>query len=146
MEGGLPCSFSKLKEKCLDFGKKSLTRFIYGFNFSFKMLFQAYLGKYLQHFSLRSLSFVCCRWNIFQSALIFINLPCPEKLLVTRLSSSWDLLSPEPCVVSRFAQKISWEHSWLSFTLKISDNLNNWITLNNFKAMLQKLLNFQSGD
>ena len=29
--------------------------------------------------------FVCCRLNVYRSALIFRNLPCPEKFLVTRL-------------------------------------------------------------
>ena len=39
-EGGIfPCPFLKFKEKCPNFGKNALTRFIYGLNFSFKMLF-----------------------------------------------------------------------------------------------------------
>ena len=38
--GGLTCPFLKLKEKCPDFGKTNApARFIYGLNFSFKMLF-----------------------------------------------------------------------------------------------------------
>ena len=37
--GGLLCPFPKFKEKCPDFAKNALTWFIYGFNFSFKMLF-----------------------------------------------------------------------------------------------------------
>ena len=36
--------------------------------------------------SLRSLLFVCCGLNVYRSALIFRNLPCPEKLLVMRPS------------------------------------------------------------
>ena len=32
-----------------------------------------------------NLSFVCCRLNVNRSALIFRNLLCPEKFLVTRL-------------------------------------------------------------
>ena len=31
---------------------------------------------------------VCCRLNLYLSALIFRNLPCPEKFLVTRLLTS----------------------------------------------------------
>ena len=43
--------FQNLKKSALNLGKSALTRFIYGFNFSFKMLFQAYLGKkYLKFF------------------------------------------------------------------------------------------------
>ena len=82
---GLSCPFSKFKEKCPDFGNNALSRFIYGFNFSFKMLFYVYLGKK----SLRCFpvgpSFVCCRLNIYQSAFIFRNLPCPQKFLITCL-------------------------------------------------------------
>ena len=37
--GGLPCPFLKFKEKYPDFGKNAQTRFIYGLNFSFEMLF-----------------------------------------------------------------------------------------------------------
>ena len=43
------------------------------------------LEKNVQNFSLRGLLFVCCRLNVYRSALIFRNLPCPEKFLVTRL-------------------------------------------------------------
>ena len=32
-------------KSALNLGKNALTRFIYGIDFSFKMLFQAYLGK-----------------------------------------------------------------------------------------------------
>ena len=35
----LHCSLSKFKESALILGKNALTRFIYGYNFSFKMLF-----------------------------------------------------------------------------------------------------------
>ena len=37
--GGLPCPFSKFKESALILEKNALTRFIYGLNFLFKMLF-----------------------------------------------------------------------------------------------------------
>ena len=35
---------------------------------------------------MRGLLLLCCRLNIYRSALIFRNLPCPEKFLVTRLN------------------------------------------------------------
>ena len=56
-----------------------------------KCCFKCISEKYLRNFSLRSLSFVCCRLNIYQSALIFSNLPCPEKFLVTRLYKTYVL-------------------------------------------------------
>ena len=74
--------FQNLKKSALILGKNALTSFIYGYNFSFKMLFQAYLGKNLRSFSLQGLSFVCCRLNLYRSALIFRDLPSPEKFLV----------------------------------------------------------------
>ena len=40
-----PALFQNLKKSALNLGKNALTRFIYGFNFSFKMQFQGYLGK-----------------------------------------------------------------------------------------------------
>ena len=48
-----------------------------------KCSFKRILEKNLRNFSLRRLSFVCCWLNIYQSALFFRNLPCPEKFLVT---------------------------------------------------------------
>ena len=40
-----PALFQNLKKSALILEKNALTSFIYGYNFSFKMLFQAYLGK-----------------------------------------------------------------------------------------------------
>ena len=37
--------FQNLKKSAMILGKNALFRFIYGFNFSFKILLQAYLGK-----------------------------------------------------------------------------------------------------
>ena len=47
LEGGevSPALFQNLKKSALNLGKNVLTRFIYRFNFSFKMLFLAYLSK-----------------------------------------------------------------------------------------------------
>ena len=47
-----------------------------------KCCFKHIYEKKLQNFSLQGLLFVCCRLNVYQSALIFRNLPCPEKFLV----------------------------------------------------------------
>ena len=53
-----------------------------------KCCFKRIQEKNIRNFSLRGLSFVCCRLNVYRSALIFINLHCPEKFLVTRLSGN----------------------------------------------------------
>ena len=50
-----------------------------------KCCFKGIQEKNLRNFSLWSLSFVCCRFNVYRSAFFFRNLHCPEKLLVTRL-------------------------------------------------------------
>ena len=76
-----PALFQNLEKSALIFGKNVLTRFIYGFNFSFKIMFYAYLS----NFSLQGLFSVCFRLNVYRSAFIFRNLPCPEKFLVTHL-------------------------------------------------------------
>ena len=47
-----PARIQNLNKSALILGKNALTRFIYGFNFSFKMLLQAHLGKKsLKYFS-----------------------------------------------------------------------------------------------
>ena len=78
-----------------------------------KCCFKRILEKSLQTFSLRSLSFVCCRLNIYRSALIFRNRPCPEKFLVTRLAyksleldlATKNLFVTQACVKRRGANK-----------------------------------------
>ena len=45
-----PALFQNLKKGALILGKNALIRFIYRFSFSFKMLFETYLGKKLQTF------------------------------------------------------------------------------------------------
>ena len=50
-----------------------------------KCCFQRIQEKNLLNFSLRDLSLVCFRLNVYRSDLIFRNLPWPEKFLVTRL-------------------------------------------------------------
>ena len=80
--------FSKLKKSALIFEKSTLIVFIYGLNFSLKMLFEEYLGKKSPKFYQWRLSVVCCRLNVYRSDLVLINLPCPKKFLVTRLNST----------------------------------------------------------
>ena len=41
--------------------------------------------KNIRNVSLRGLSFICCRLNVYRGALIFRNFPCYGKFLVTRL-------------------------------------------------------------
>ena len=55
---------------------------ICGLNFSSKFLIQE---KIRHIFSLRGISFVWFKWNVCRSALIPRNLPCPVKILVSRL-------------------------------------------------------------
>ena len=67
----------------------SVMKFTYGSNFSLKMFFFflsiKYIGNKSLNFSLRSLFFVQCRLNVFRSALVLRNVPCPEKFMVTLL-------------------------------------------------------------
>ena len=48
-------------------GKSISVNLIYGFSFLFKL---PIFGEKLWNVSLRGLSFVCCRWNVYRSALI----------------------------------------------------------------------------
>ena len=53
--------------------------------FHLKCCFKRIQEKNIRNFSLRSLLFVYCRLSVYRSALIFKNLPCPEKFLIIRL-------------------------------------------------------------
>ena len=84
--GGFLCPFFKIEKKCPVFAKSTLFIFIYELNFSFKMLFLEYQGKwYPKFFSAERFFFLCFRFNVYQSDLVLRNLPCLEKFLVTRL-------------------------------------------------------------
>ena len=50
--------------------------------------FKSILEKEHQNFSLQGPSFVCCTWNVYQSAPISRNLTCPQTLLVACLGGS----------------------------------------------------------
>ena len=52
---------------------------IYGLNSHFKCSFKNFLEKKNENFSLRSPSFVCRAWSVYQSAPIPWNLFCPRK-------------------------------------------------------------------
>ena len=54
------------------------------FKFSFKMHFWEYLGEKTSKFLPQSLTFVCCKWNVYRSAPIPRILPYPEEFLVPR--------------------------------------------------------------
>ena len=62
---GLPCPFSKIEKKQLDFGKSTLFVCIYGIKFSFKIKFSEYLGEKIPTY--------------------FPSGPCLKKFLVARL-------------------------------------------------------------
>ena len=77
-EGGTLClSFGKLKKNALILEKADLIVFIYGLNFSFRMLFYQYLGKKAPKCSLWG---PCCR-----RAVIPTSLPCTKNFLVVLL-------------------------------------------------------------
>ena len=75
--------FRKLEKSALIWGKSTVIAVIYGINFSFKMQFLSFSRRKSRNFSLLGFSFLCCRWNVYQSALISRNLPCLDKFLVT---------------------------------------------------------------
>lgn len=77
--------FSKIAKKCLIWGKIPLTVATYGINLPFKLLVLRVSRIENETFSLWGLCFLCCRWNIYRSALIIRKLPCPQKPMVTRL-------------------------------------------------------------
>ena len=75
--------FFENQKKCTDFGKKKgPDSIILSLNLPFKMKFWEYLG---EKTPLRSLFFFNFWQNVYWSALISRNLPCPEKFLVARL-------------------------------------------------------------
>ena len=60
------------------------------FNFPLKMQFLNFPRRKNPNFSLvfpfsPCFSFLCCRWNVYQSALILRKLPFPDTFLVARL-------------------------------------------------------------
>ena len=90
MGGGLPCPFLKIEIKCPDFRNKKCpdcvnlrVRFLI-WNAVLKVSWR----KKLWNFSLRSLSFMCFRRNVYRSALIPRNLYLPWKILVWASGSS----------------------------------------------------------
>ena len=92
--GNLHCPLLKIEKKCPDFAKKCalileksvLFVCIYGSNSHLKCSFKIIFEKKHQNISLLGLSFVGRPLNIYRSAPISRNLPCPEKFLVTCLS------------------------------------------------------------
>ena len=82
-EGGLPCPFLKIEIKCPDF-RRGKMHWLCSSTSSvshLKCCFESILEKKLWNVFLRGLSFMCCKWNVYRSALIQRNLTCPEKSL-----------------------------------------------------------------
>ena len=76
--GDLICSFLKIEKKCQDFGNNALSVFIYGENFSFKMLFLKVSTKKHSEDIL---------YEMFVKVLLIQETLCLEKLLVATLYS-----------------------------------------------------------
>ena len=74
-----PLPFFENRRKVTWFYKK-----VYGLNPHLKCNFKSISEKKHQNFSLWG-TFVCCTWNVYQSAPIPRNLCCPKKLLVEHL-------------------------------------------------------------
>ena len=87
MGGGLPCPFSKIGKKCLNFGKNALIKVICWLFFSFKMQFLRVSRRKNRIFFPAGPFFLVLCMIFYESALIPRKLPCPEKFPVTRLNS-----------------------------------------------------------
>ena len=85
MSGCLLCPFLRIKKsalilhqkKCPNFGKKC-----YGLNSRLRCSFKSTSNKKSKSFILRSSSILCRIWNVFRSAPISRNQPCPKSFLV----------------------------------------------------------------
>ena len=89
-----PALFQNLKKSVLILGKNALTRFIYGFYFSFKMLVLAYIGKK----SPKSLS----AGPVFRMLLIKYLSKCPY---FQKLPLPWKIPGYAPAVIQRSSVK-----------------------------------------
>ena len=118
--GGLPCPFLKKEKKCPDF-EKMCPVCVYVWVEILKCNFKSILEKRDQNFSMRGLSSVCHTWNIYRSAPIPRNLPCPKKVLVARLKlkkqSSGSALSKD--VLRNFAKFTKNIFAGISFLIKL---------------------------
>ena len=77
-------------KNCPNFGKKGPD---YGNLWvTFLMRFFKSFQEKKQNFTLRDLSFMWCRQNVYRRAPIPIKFPCPEKFLVTRLNCLFGLI------------------------------------------------------
>ena len=86
-----------------------------------KYNFKSILEKKDQNFSMRGLCSVCHTWNIYRSAPIPRNLPCPKKFLVARLKlkkqSSGSALSKDVLrILLKFTKNI---FAGISFLIKL---------------------------
>ena len=81
-----PALFQKLEKSALILEKMPWLWSSWVLISHLKCGFMNFQEKKAPNFSLRGLSFLCCTWNVYRSALIPGKLPCPEKFLVARLS------------------------------------------------------------
>ena len=82
---GLPCPFSKIGKNCPNFGGNVVIAVIYWLNFSFKVQFLRVSRRKNRRFFHAGPFFFVLQMIVYRSALILRKLPCPKKLLVTRL-------------------------------------------------------------
>ena len=99
MGGGLLCPFLKIEIMCPDFRRGKMHWLCSSMSSisHLKCCFESILEKKLWNFFLRGLSFMCCKWNVYRSALIQRNLTCPEKFLFGPLRVHFEIsvcLSP----------------------------------------------------
>ena len=85
--GGGEVSPALFQKSALILEKNGLIVSILGLISHFKCDFKSFQENKNYIFSLRSVSFMCCRWNVYRRTLIPRKLPCPEKFLVTHLGS-----------------------------------------------------------